>query len=54
MSQTSYSAAFVAGYPGMKADSRIDVVESLQAAVAIPLARAVVKMYGKQEQCTAG
>jgi hypothetical protein len=51
MSQTAYSQSFVAGYPGMKADSRIDVVESLQAAVAIPLARAVVKMYGKQEQC---
>lgn len=51
MSQTSYVQSFVQGFPGMKADSRMDVVESLIAAVAILPSRAVTKFYGGQRKC---
>jgi hypothetical protein len=51
MPQISYSQDLDKGKPGMKADSRFDIVSSLIAAVIIPLARGVFKMYGQQNRC---
>lgn len=51
MSQTAYAQTFVKGFAGMLADSRQSLKTSLQAAVAIPPGRGVVKMYGYANQC---
>jgi hypothetical protein len=51
MSQTSYSQTFVKGKEGMKADSRRAIPTTLLAAVTIPLARGVFKMYGQEQRC---
>jgi DNA-binding transcriptional regulator YdaS (Cro superfamily) len=51
MSQTAYGQTFVKGYEGILADSRKNLISSLQAAVAITPGRGVVKMYGKENQC---
>jgi hypothetical protein len=51
MSQTSYAQTFVKGYEGMLADSRNNLISTLQAAVAIKPGRGVVKMYGYENQC---
>lgn len=50
MSQTSYGLTMARGLPGMKADNRMTIVETLIAAVIIPLARAVFAMYGYERQ----
>jgi hypothetical protein len=51
MSQTSYTQTFVKGFEGMLADSRENLISTLQAAVAIKPGRGVVKMYGVENQC---
>lgn len=51
MSQTAYNQAFVKGFEGMLADSRKNLISTLQAAVAIKPGRGVVKMYGYENQC---
>lgn len=51
MSQTSYTQTFVKGFEGMLADSRENLISTLQAAVAIKPGRGVIKMYGVENQC---
>lgn len=50
MSQTSYTFDMAKGFAGMKADSRFDHVESMQALESIPVGRAVVKVVGSDTQ----
>lgn len=50
MSQTSYSSSLVKGLHGSKADSRVDLVESMQAYGTIPIGRGVSKVYGNDTQ----
>lgn len=49
--QTSYNLNQPKGINGQKADMQLDLVESLTAAVAIPVARGVVKSYGSDNMC---
>lgn len=51
MSQTSYNQTYAKGYEGMLADSRIKIVETYQATEALKPGRAVVKVYGEENQC---
>jgi len=49
--QTAYNLNTAKGIHGQKADSRFDLVESMQAVAAIPMGRGVIKQYGSDVQC---